>query len=169
LRRFVVAGQTSGEWPQWQRANRDGVSKGPGLLNNGLTEATWSGKQRRRRLLFVLITRPPARGIARRSPFVIAFDITNGKFGQHHGRAFAMIRRWASGTPTIDGDRVYALGGSGDLSALDVRNGQIVWTLNVLSEVRRIEYQVGHQRIAAGDRRQSSGERRRSRRFDRGP
>ena len=38
------------------------------------------------------------------------------------------------GTPTVDGDRLYALGGNGDLSALEASTGKIVWTKNVLKE-----------------------------------
>ncbi|HWH77037.1 MAG TPA: PQQ-binding-like beta-propeller repeat protein, partial [Candidatus Binatus sp.] len=38
------------------------------------------------------------------------------------------------GTPTIDGDRLYALGGDGDLSSLDLKTGKVVWTMNVLSK-----------------------------------
>src|SRR5258706_592467 len=32
------------------------------------------------------------------------------------------------------GDRLYALGGNGDLSSLDLRTGKVVWTMNVLSK-----------------------------------
>src|SRR6476619_1939668 len=69
--------------------------------------------------------------------FVIAFDVSNGKevWATPHGRAFRNDRGdGPRGTPTIDGDRVYALGGSGDLSALDARTGKILWSKNVLRE-----------------------------------
>jgi outer membrane protein assembly factor BamB len=37
------------------------------------------------------------------------------------------------GTPTIDGDKVYAEGGNGDLVCLDVKNGETVWHVNLSS------------------------------------
>jgi outer membrane protein assembly factor BamB len=38
------------------------------------------------------------------------------------------------GTPTVDGDRVYALGANGDLVCAGVDNGEIVWQKNILRE-----------------------------------
>ena len=38
------------------------------------------------------------------------------------------------GTPTIDGDKLYALGGGGDLVCLDLRKGSRVWQLNIVQE-----------------------------------
>jgi len=35
------------------------------------------------------------------------------------------------GTPTIEGDRVYALGGNGDLTCLDLTNGETLWHVNL--------------------------------------
>jgi outer membrane protein assembly factor BamB len=37
-------------------------------------------------------------------------------------------------TPTIDGNRIYAQGLSGDVACLDLENGRIVWQKNVLKE-----------------------------------
>jgi outer membrane protein assembly factor BamB len=69
--------------------------------------------------------------------FVIAFDIANGKeaWSTAHGGKFENDRGdGPRGTPTVDGDRVFALGGNGDLSALDAKTGKIVWSKNVLKE-----------------------------------
>jgi outer membrane protein assembly factor BamB len=38
------------------------------------------------------------------------------------------------GTPTIDGDRVYALGATGILNALDAATGKVLWTRNTSSD-----------------------------------
>jgi outer membrane protein assembly factor BamB len=69
--------------------------------------------------------------------YVIAFDTNTGKevWATPHGSAFRNDRGdGPRGTPTVDGDRVYALGGNGDLSALDASTGRIVWTMNVLQK-----------------------------------
>src|SRR5207302_3700189 len=38
------------------------------------------------------------------------------------------------GTPTVDGEMLYALGGNGDLSSLDAKTGRIVWAMNVMQK-----------------------------------
>jgi hypothetical protein len=38
--------------------------------------------------------------------------------------------RWGEGprgTPTVDGDRVYAMSGKGDLSCINIADGKVVW------------------------------------------
>lgn len=37
-------------------------------------------------------------------------------------------------TPTIDGDKLYALGGNGDLTCVDLDSHKIVWTRNILKD-----------------------------------
>ena len=42
--------------------------------------------------------------------------------------------RWGSGprgTPTVDGDRVYALSGKGDLACINVADGKVIWTASM--------------------------------------
>jgi len=39
------------------------------------------------------------------------------------------------GTPTIDGDRVYAEGGNGDLTCLDLRTGKTLWHLSLIQDL----------------------------------
>jgi len=76
-------------------------------------------------------------GLRGEREFVVAFDIATGKeaWATPHGSAFHNDRgSGPRGTPTIDGDRVYALGGNGDLSSLDARTGRIIWTKNILRE-----------------------------------
>ena len=68
---------------------------------------------------------------------VIAFDVATGKelWATPHGAVFSNDRGdGPRGTPTVDGDRLYALGGNGDLSCLDTKTGKIVWTLNILQK-----------------------------------
>jgi len=46
-------------------------------------------------------------------------------------------------TPTVDGDRVYALGANGDLVCLEARNGQRRWHKNILREFDGANIQWG--------------------------
>jgi Ca2+-binding EF-hand superfamily protein len=39
------------------------------------------------------------------------------------------------GTPTVDGDRVYAEGGNGDVTCLDVATGKTIWHINLATDL----------------------------------
>src|SRR5688572_3759914 len=58
------------------------------------------------------------------------------------------------GTPTVEGDRVYALGGNGDLSVLDARTGKMVWTKNILREfsARNITWGISESPLIVGNK-----------------
>ncbi|HET8774078.1 MAG TPA: PQQ-binding-like beta-propeller repeat protein, partial [Thermoanaerobaculia bacterium] len=69
--------------------------------------------------------------------YVLAFDAASGKriWEVAHGRRFSNDRGdGPRATPTVDGDRVYAFGASGDLTVLEAASGKVVWTANVLSK-----------------------------------
>jgi outer membrane protein assembly factor BamB len=68
---------------------------------------------------------------------VVAYDAATGKrlWETPHGRRFTNDRGdGPRSTPTIDGNRVYAFGASGDLTALDAASGRIAWTVNVIRD-----------------------------------
>ena len=128
--------QAGANWPQWRGPNRDGVSKETGLLKQWPAEGpplVWkaSGAGRGYSSFSVANGRLYTMGLRGDREFVIAFDITNGKeaWATPHGSAFRNDRGdGPRGTPTIDGDRIYALGGNGDLSCLEARTGKVVWS-----------------------------------------
>jgi outer membrane protein assembly factor BamB len=69
--------------------------------------------------------------------YIIAFDVNNGKevWATPNGRSFTNDRgNGPRGTPTVEGDRLYALGGSGDLTCLDTKSGKVIWTMNILQK-----------------------------------
>ena len=143
---FAVAGQVMAQaganWPQWRGPNRDGVSKETGLLKQWPAEGPpllWkaTGAGRGYSSFSVANGRLYTMGLRGDREFVIAFDIANGKeaWATPHGAAFRNDRGdGPRGTPTVDGDRVYALGGNGDLSAIEARTGKLIWSKNVLKE-----------------------------------
>lgn len=134
--------QTGASWPQWRGPNRDGISKETGLLKQWPAEGpplAWkaTGAGRGYSSFSIANGKLYTMGLRGDREFVIAFDVATGKevWATAHGSAFRNDRGdGPRGTPTIDGDRIYALGGNGDLSALDARTGKIVWSKNILRE-----------------------------------
>src|SRR6201988_1535454 len=143
---FAMAGQVMAQaganWPQWRGPNRDGVSKETGLLKQWPAEGpplVWKaiGAGRGYSSFSVANGRLYTMGLRGDREFVVAFDIATGKevWATPHGGAFRNDRGdGPRGTPTIEGNRLYALGGDGDLSAIDVATGKIIWTMNVLKK-----------------------------------
>jgi outer membrane protein assembly factor BamB len=134
--------QTAALWPQWRGPNRDGISKETGLLKQWPADGpplVWkaTGAGRGYSSFSISDGKLFTMGLRGDREYVIAFDLATGKeaWATPHGSAFRNDRGdGPRGTPTIDGDRIYALGGNGDLSVLEARTGKIVWTKNVLKE-----------------------------------
>lgn len=129
-------------WPQWRGPNRDGISKETGLLKQWPAEGpslVWkaTGAGGGYSSFSIANGRLFTMGLRGDREFVVAFDVATGKeaWATPHGGAFRNDRGdGPRGTPTIDGDRLYALGGNGDLSAMEVRTGRLVWSKNILKE-----------------------------------
>lgn len=137
----AAAAQT-GEWNQWRGPNRDGVSKETGLLKQWAAEGpplAWKaqGAGAGYSSLAVSGGRIYTMGLRGDREYVIAFDAATGKevWATPNGTAYRDGRGdGPRGTPTVEGDRLYALGGNGDLSALDAKTGKVVWAMNVLKK-----------------------------------
>jgi outer membrane protein assembly factor BamB len=137
-----ASAQVGGNWPQWRGANRDGISKETGLLKQWPDDGpplAWKTTGAGGGYSSVAISngRLFTMGLRGDREFVIAFDVATGKqvWATPHGGAFRNDRGdGPRGTPTVDGDRLYALGGNGDLSSLDTRSGKVIWTMNVLEK-----------------------------------
>jgi outer membrane protein assembly factor BamB len=128
------------EWFQWRGPNRDGHSAETGLLQqwpSGGPRLIWKGSgagtayssfSASNGRLFTL----GARGD---TEFVMAFDAASGKklWEVASGRRFRNeMGDGPRSTPTVEGDRVYAFSGAGELAALDAATGKRVWTVNVV-------------------------------------
>jgi outer membrane protein assembly factor BamB len=163
---FVFAAQalaqSGANWPQWRGPNRDGISKETGLLKEWPAQGpalVWkdAGAGRGYSSFSIANGRLYTMGLRGDREFVIAFDILNGKevWATPHGGAFRNDRGdGPRGTPTIDGERLYALGGNGDLSCLDARTGKIVWTKNVLREFggSNIQWGISESPLVMGNK-----------------
>ncbi len=138
----VVSNRALDDWPQWRGSDRDGTSEEKGLLKTwpaGGPPQAWQAKGAgegyssfaiRDGRLFTL-------GARDGNEHVVAFDAASGKrlWEVPNGRRFSNDRgSGPRGTPTVDGDRVYAFGASGDLAVLEAASGKVVWRVNVLSK-----------------------------------
>lgn len=159
----VSLAQSNANWPQWRGPNRDGLSKETGLLKQWPTEGpplVWkaSGAGRGYSSFSLANGKLFTMGLRGDREFVIAFDIASGKEAwatAHPSGAFQNDRGdGPRGTPTVEGDRVYALGGNGDLSVLDARTGKMVWTKNILREfsARNITWGISESPLIVGNK-----------------
>jgi outer membrane protein assembly factor BamB len=130
------------EWLQWRGPNRDGHSDETGLLKEWLPNgppqawrttgagtgfASFSASGGK---LFTL----GARGNVE---YVIAFDAASGKrlWETPNGQRFRNeMGDGPRSTPTIEGNRLYAFGGTGELSCLDTATGSKIWSVNVVQQ-----------------------------------
>ncbi|MCI0420192.1 MAG: PQQ-like beta-propeller repeat protein [Acidobacteria bacterium] len=161
---FWTAARTEvpGEWPQWRGPNRDGISKETGLLKQWPSDGPprlWKteGLGNGYSTVSICKGRIYTLGLRGNREFVIALDAADGRalWVQAHGGRFSNDRGdGPRGTPTVDGDRVYALGGNGDLSCLEAASGKIVWSLNVLRKFggSNIHWGISESPLVLGDR-----------------
>ncbi len=136
------------DWPQWRGEGRRGEWKETGILETfpeGGLEVSWE----------VAIARGYA-GPAVSGGRVFVTDFTPGEgrqgvervicLDEHSGRILWEHKRPLSyaglhydlgprATPTVDGDRVYALGAMGNLSCHDVETGRILWEVDYLKDL----------------------------------
>jgi outer membrane protein assembly factor BamB len=128
------------DWPQWRGPNRDGVSPETGLLDSwpkggpplvwkiqglgeGYAPSAISGGR-----LFI-------QGQRGDEEFVLAFDAGTGKrlWQTQAGRSFREQRGYGPrATPSVDGDRLYALAADGMLVCLKTATGERIWGLNIV-------------------------------------
>lgn len=139
-----VSNRALDDWPQWRGQNRDGRSAETGLLKAwpaGGPPVAWTAKGAGEGYSSFAVSqgRLITLGARADTEYVIAFDVASGKrlWETPHGRRFSNDRGdGPRATPTVEGDRVYAFGASGDLSVLDAATGKPHWTINVLKEFR---------------------------------
>lgn len=138
----TVSPREPADWPQWRGPRRDGVSAETGLLKdwpaNGPPLAwTATGAGEGYSSFAVANGRAFTLGARGDTEYVIAFDAATGKrlWDIAHGRRFNNDRGdGPRATPTVDGERLYAYGASGDLAAMDAASGKVFWKINLLEK-----------------------------------
>jgi outer membrane protein assembly factor BamB len=130
---------TAADWPQWRGPNRDGISSETGLLPEwpfGGPPTAWrtSGLGEGYSSLAIVKGRIYTQGQRGNQEFVAAFDAGSGKklWETPTSRAYSNDRGdGPRGTPTVDGDRLYAMTGDGVLVCLELATGKTIWSQNV--------------------------------------
>ena len=137
------------DWPEWRGAGRLGVWAESGIVQTfpqaGLkvdwrvpVHEGYAGPAVADGRVFVIDARHVgAYDVVER---LVCIDELTGEIRWTHeweANYTGLSSTWATGpraTPTVDGDRVYALGASGILHALRVETGELLWTRNYVEE-----------------------------------
>jgi outer membrane protein assembly factor BamB len=140
----LAAQSTSFDWPQWRGPDRTGISKETGLLaqwpRSGPPVA-WSAAMLGAGYGSIAVRgdRVYVQGMRNNQSVVSTLNRADGKLVWVRILGAAGDNDRGPGprsTPTIDGDRVYALSETGDLACLRVSDGTVVWQRNILKEFR---------------------------------
>lgn len=155
-------GLPAGEWPQWRGPNRDAVSTETGLLQawpDAGPKLAWKATGLGSGFASVAIAdgriftmgdilppsadaKPDAKGKKKSGPstgqqYIFALSADDGKhlWRTPIGPSFEETGYHGSRcTPTVDGDRVYALGTNGDFLCCEAATGKVLWSKNFKSD-----------------------------------
>jgi outer membrane protein assembly factor BamB len=131
----IQLGTGAADWPGWRGPDRADVSHETGLLKSWPADGPrqlwvsqdaglgYSGPAIVDGKLYTL-------GARDKSELLIAVDAGSGKLLWSVEVGDLLTNGWGDGprgTPSVDGDRVYALTGRGTLVCADVKDGRVVW------------------------------------------
>jgi outer membrane protein assembly factor BamB len=128
------------DWPQWRGLHRDGISPETALLESwpaGGPRLVWKtqGLGEGYSSFAVVGDRIYTQGQQGNQEFVFAYDTNTGKqlWKVPTGGGYQESRgNGPRGTPTIDGDRLYALAADGTLVCLRAATGERIWGVNLM-------------------------------------
>ncbi|HMO65562.1 MAG TPA: PQQ-like beta-propeller repeat protein [Verrucomicrobiota bacterium] len=159
---LLVATAAAADWPQWRGPDRSGRSPDTGLLKQ------WPAGGPKRLWLFqdaglgyagysVAGGRLFTMGLRGDQEFVIAVNVADGTEAWAAPVGPKYPNDWGDGprmTPTVDGDRVYAIGGQGLLVCLGTADGKSVWEKSLTRDLggRLQNWGYTESPLIAGDR-----------------
>lgn len=127
------------DWPQWRGPNRDDVSRETGLQNEWAADGPsrvwlskeigvgYSGFSAIGDTLYTM-------GAYETSEQLIAVNIADGSIKWSTRIGDRLENGWGDGprsTPTVDGERLYALSGQGSLACVSTADGKVVWKVEM--------------------------------------
>ncbi|MFP6762485.1 MAG: PQQ-binding-like beta-propeller repeat protein [Planctomycetaceae bacterium] len=152
----------SNDWPQYRGPNRDNRSPARGLTTDWGSrgpETAWLATGLGEGYSSVALAHGMiySMGNIGQDEMVLALDARTGNrvWATRSGNGFRQgAGNGPRGTPTVDGDHLYALGANGDLVCLEARNGRTVWQKNILREFggRNIQWGISESVLVDGDR-----------------
>ncbi len=130
------------DWTQWHGPDRTGLSKETGLMKSWPATGpavTWTASNIGEGYGSVSMQgeRVFVQGAKGSDSLVFALNRADGKiaWSQALGPKGDDSRGGGPrGTPTIDGDKLYALSENGDLACLKINDGAVVWRRNILKD-----------------------------------
>ena len=143
---LIASAAKPGDWPQWRGPNRDGASAETGLLkewpedgpkvvwqvdNVGAAYSTVSIADGR------IFTQGNVEGESK----ILCLDEKDGKtlWSVKHPKSDGAYTHGRGdgprGTPTIDGERLYAENGDGSVACLETKTGKEIWSLHLLDDL----------------------------------
>ena len=158
----VSLASSGASWSNYRGPNRDGISLETGLLQEWPEEGPPE-----------LYRQPVGGGYAgivvgggrvytieqrRDSEVIPAYDLETGReLWTYAYPAFFQEQMGGDGpraTPTLDGDRLYALGASGQLNCLDANTGEQLWGTNILEDAgtENLEWGMSGSPLIVDDR-----------------
>ena len=131
------------DWPQWRGDSRRDHSPDKGLLAQWPQDGpkqVWSftnaglgyaGFAIAKNSLFTM-------GLRDGQEFLLAVDASTGKELWSSAAGQKYPNGWGDGprmTPTVDGDRVFAIGGQGLLICVEAKSGKLIWSKNLVTDL----------------------------------
>jgi len=123
------------DWPQWRGLERNGLSKETGLLKEwpeGGPKLLWSATRLGKGFSSPSISNGSLyiTGMVKNTEVISAFDLNgNLKWKKEYGKAFTKSYPDARTTPTVDGDSIYVVSGSGEVVCFEATSGEIKWSV----------------------------------------
>ena len=159
---IVLLPLASAEWNQWLGPDRDGKSTESGLLASwpeSGPEKVWQVESLGEGYSSLSFANGSlfTQGVKAGKQYLIAIDAETGEieWETQHGRPYSNRRGGGPrGTPTVDGDRVYALGGDGNLICADASTGAKIWEKHLLKTygARNINWGISESPLVDGNR-----------------
>ncbi len=132
----LAASALANDWPQWRGPDRSDLSKETGLLKEWPPEGlkqTWLFKNAGQGYSGPAIVGGKLLTLGTRDgkEILLALDANTGQEIWTHALGSILGNNWGDGprgTPSVDGDKVYALSGPGVLACVSLADGKEVWT-----------------------------------------
>ncbi len=149
---------SSEDWPQFRGVQRDGTTTETGLLTTwpeGGPALAWTADGLGRGFSSAAVAdgRVYVSGLVDKEGTITALDTDGNRLWQtSYGPEWRKATPGARSTPTVDGDRVYVVSGTGAVHCFNALTGQRIWSKDVAAAYggRRMEYGYSESPLIAG-------------------